>query len=305
MSPSTAQPPQLPTDFEEAVGRIGSVLIYAAAKIGKSTQAVKMFPDALVLDTENGYGAIRAKRHPVASWQDFLSVGWALQEGQAANYPAVIIDTGDRLAAMCADYTIRKLAGGAAQNQGRAAQRNFVHASDFEWGKGYAAIAEEFALRVGKIMAIMPNVVIVCHADTMKVTDSMGREQTVMVPDLAPKGIRRFLEDTVSHIFYARVEQTEEGQQAVFRTHNGADWRAGGRLPEGAEPLPDPMPFDGGQLRRELEARLSPPKAEKPKQARKPARSREGAQEPQEQPPAGDSEGAADAAGQQQLGAAA
>jgi hypothetical protein len=277
------QPPQLPTEHSEPQAVIGTTLIYAEAKTGKSTQALAMFPDALVAETEGPQHHLRRKAFPVASWQDFLTMGWALQEGQKDNYEAAIIDTADALALMCADFSLRRLAGGAAQNQGRAAAKNFVHASDYEYGKGYAAISDEFSLRVGKIMALMPNTVIVCHADTKTLKNEAGQERHVIVPDLAPKGIRRFLEDTVSHIFYARWEADPESgeNRAVLRTRNGPNWTAGARLPVGVEPLPDPMPFDGALLRRELEARLSPPKPKKAKKARKPAEGENGAQEPQ------------------------
>lgn len=271
----------LPTEKRAPTPGMGKVLIYGPPKIGKSTLAATMDPDhTLVLDTEQGTGALEAFVQPIKSWgaanEDrtafadtaFRGVVKALHEEEHP-FSTVVVDTVDVLAQLAGDHVLNHLSGG------RAAE--YAHASDFEYGKGWNAWTEEFTLRVGALCRVVPNVVFISHADEKTMETRAGGEYTVFTPALAPKGIRGFLTGFVDHILFAQLD--DDGER-VLRTQPTRAFEAGGRTALGAAKLPDPLPLEGPALKGALEALSAPVKPRAGKRAPKPDAARETAQEP-------------------------
>lgn len=269
----------LPTEKRQPQAGLGKILLYGAPKVGKSTLASTIDVEhTLVLDTEGSTTALEAFVMEIKSWgaltreephvlrgDSFRGAIKSLVEDEH-DFTTVVVDTVDVLAQLCAAYTLEGLSGGRA---------GYVHASDFDYGKGWSAITEEFQLRIGALCRAVPNVVLVSHADESTKKDRLGKEITVYRPDVKPKGIREFLEGFVDHVLFAEVVQTDDGETRLLRTQPAETYSAGGRTPLGRPKLPDPLPLEGPALKQALEGLAAPARPAKaaPKAKPKPAKS--------------------------------
>jgi hypothetical protein len=278
----------LPTEKRAPATALGTILVYARPKIGKTTLAHEFDPEGLHLDTEGSAKVIAGFVLPISSWEEFRKAGALLAE-LPADHPyrrTTVIDTVDALVPMCADDVIAKLAAGAGQSKARSQGKQFHHASDFDFGKGWAAIADEFKLRLGKLMALVDTLILVSHEEIATVKDGIGREVSVARPDVSPRSVREWLLGAVDWILYGHMGQTEDGQRRLLYTHPGENYVAGGRAPRGKAPAPV-IDFDGPTLRGELEALYAPPPAppkSKGKKKPEPEPEQEPAPEPEGDP---------------------
>jgi hypothetical protein len=241
MTATTSTPTGLPTVKRPARAGIGKLWIYGNAGIGKSTTALDMDPDGYVMDTEGSTTALEGFIEDIGSWEMFRKRTMELAN---ADFQTVTIDTVDVLAKLCTDSVLKGLAG----NTGDEA---YLHASDFGYGKGWAAIADEFALRIAKLCAVVPNVIFVSHATEETIKQRNGMERQVARPELAPKGLRSWLEGFVDHVAFAEIDA--DGNR-VLHTQPSADFLAKVRVPKGVKAPADPLGMRGPVLRKALEA---------------------------------------------------
>jgi hypothetical protein len=223
------------------------ILLYGDPKVGKSTTASEVGEHPLILDTEGGAAGLDAYVAQVRTWEQFRQTGrelagW-LATGDKPPFDLIVVDTVDVLADQANDYVMRGLAG---------KREGFIHASDFDYGKGWAAVTKEFQLRVAALCSLGLPVLFVSHAKDAQVKTRTG-EITVKRPDVDPKGVRKWLDGFVDLILYAEIRATEDGQQRLLRTAPSENWQAGGRVPRG-QSLPDPLTLDGKGLREALSA---------------------------------------------------
>lgn len=208
-----------------------SVLLFGPAKIGKSTLAADLDPDhTIFLATEPGLNAQEVFVVPIESWEHFREVGAELAKGEH-EFTTVVIDTVDELYKLCADSVLKKL--------------GVAHPSDLEYGKGWAAVTDEFRLRVPKLAGV-GGLWFISHSKEVEIKQRVGT-LTKIVPSLSG-GAAKFLEQFCDFIFYVGSEQTADGDVRILRTQATENFGAGGRLT-----LPDPllMPVTGpaGPLR--------------------------------------------------------
>lgn len=277
----------LPSEKSPAQARIGKVFIYGEPKTaGKSTLAMTLDPDrTIALDVEDGLGAIEGFKHRVTSWGkvagvqgegrqarpvlDEHSFRGAIQLLAQAEHPfrIAVVDTVDMLAQLCSDYVLTQLGGGAAAG----VTGQYVHASDFDYGKGWSAISQEWQLRIGALCRVVESVVLISHADRTTKTDRTGGEFPVFTPALGPKAVRNWTLGFVDHILFAQVEENDEGVLThCVHTQPSRSWESGGRTVAGGAVLPDPIWLPdagtaGVELRKALEAVSAPVSVEKPK----------------------------------------
>ncbi len=126
-------------------------VIYGTEGIGKSTLAAQ-FPDALILDTEDGTGRIDCAR---VSCRDALQLEGAMLDliGDPQGFKTVVIDSADWAERQILEHLLKK-----------AGKRSI---EDFGFGKGYTMLAEACSRILGladQMVARGLNVVFVAHA---------------------------------------------------------------------------------------------------------------------------------------------
>jgi hypothetical protein len=267
----------LPTEKTAAQPKMGKVFIYAEPKIGKSLLSMMLDPEhTIALDVEDGLSHIEGYKHRIRSWGDgqVVPVGrttelklyedsfrGAIMMLHQEDHPFKIatVDTADALAGLCSEYVLKAL--GQSNDQ-----VGYVHASDFDYGKGWDAINKEWQLRIGALCRVMDSVILISHADRKTKRDRVGAEYPVYTPSLGPSGIRKWTLGYSDHIIFMDVENDDQGEpQRVLHTQPTASWEAGGRTVMGGNRLPDPLWLPdaetaGATLRAALEGVLTVPK---------------------------------------------
>lgn len=239
----------LPT--QKTTAKIGlsslKMLLYGPVKVGKSTFASELANEhTLFLDTEGGLQAIDAFKLKITDWPMFIH---AIEELRKSDrFKVIVVDTVDTLARMCADHVLTGLSGVPSH-----LRKTFVHPSDYEWGKGWDAIAEEFRVRIAQLAGLGRGVIFISHSKEANVTLPNGLQQLKLAPDVGQKGMRKFLLGFVDLIGYAHIRHTDEGEQRVLQLQPSETIEAGGRTPRG-HALPEAIPLEGKQFNAVLRA---------------------------------------------------
>lgn len=223
------------------------LIVWGPPKVGKSTLVAGLDENVLFLATEPGLDAMEVFKVDIATWEGFRRVCAeiaATVEAGTFTHPLIAIDTVDALALLCAEDVLTGLAGG---------KTGFLHASDFDYGKGWSAIETEFKLRIAKLCNLGVGVVFISHLKEGTVKKPNGLEVTKLGPDVGQKGIRKWLLGFVDYIFMADLLDGENGTQHVIRTQPSELYEAGGRVPVGKEPLPPLIPLTAPDLLAALE----------------------------------------------------
>jgi hypothetical protein len=244
------------------------VLLYGEAKIGKTTTAAGFTERPLFIDTEGGSEGYEVYREPCPDWPTFRRIGAELAEGKH-EFTAIVVDTVDELARHCQEHVISALAGRANDLE----KGEYHHPADFEYGKGWGAVKEEFRLRVAKLCTLGLPVLFVSHEREKEVTTRAGKI-TVFSPDVGTSGIRDWLQGFVDLILRAAIVQTTEGDRRLIIAQPTTDSLVGGRRPPDGIELPPMFSLTGDALVHALSARKPAevkPKPEKAKQERKAA----------------------------------
>jgi hypothetical protein len=234
-------------------------LLYGQQKVGKSTLVSQLYPDAVYFATDT-------------TGLEELSVKTTTEDAPPI-YGAVVVDTVDELVRQCRQHVLAGLTGGPAKKA-----EDFLHESDWDYGKAWNAVAEEFRIRVAKLCSLGLPVVFISHSKTSTHKNRTGQEITKEAPDIGSGQLREWLLKFVDYIFFAEIIGSEEGDRRVLHTAPSESYHAGYRWPQDKEPLPATLPLDGRRLRAaltgagkpedngEVEAQASPTKSvRKPK----------------------------------------
>lgn len=185
-------------------------------------------------------------RVDVKEWGDFLKVIEDLKK-DPDRYPLIVVDTVDELARICQEHVLSHLAGGIV-GQG------YLHASDFEYGKGWDAIRDEFKLRVAALCRIGPGVLFISHVKEETVETVSGVGYKAVSPDVGQKGMRKWLLGYVDFIFYATMERHKDGDRRVLHTQPTHKIQAGGRFARSQTGnIPPKVSLDAEAMRKVLE----------------------------------------------------
>lgn len=201
-----------PFELSEPTDDLGdySQLWYGLEKIGKTSMAAQ-FPDPVFLMCEPGGKALKMNRRNVMDWKDFKRcVDWL--EANPKQFRTVVVDTADRAAKMCEDAVLQKLA--------------IQHASDEEWGKGYAMISDEFARVISKLLKLNRGVIFTSHAIEKEIKSRDGSKYDRTLPTM-PGMARKVLEPIVDIWMYMEYGK---GQEREMVLRGNAEVAAGHRL---------------------------------------------------------------------------
>ena len=183
--------------------------LYGAPGVGKTTLASK-FRNALFLCTEEGVGFLSVYKVTIKDWPTFKA---ALKEvvdkdPNAERFGTIVVDTIDLLFTMCEKFVCET--------------KNIQHPSDLEWGKGWAALRDEFQIVLSYLSRMKQGLVLIGHA---KVWEKKERGQmiTCVQPTLNGTGRRVVLPivDVIGYVETIEVQDPKSGalyNKRVIRT---------------------------------------------------------------------------------------
>lgn len=227
-------------------------VIYGVEGIGKSTLAAS-FPDALVLDTEDGTRHLDVARARVDSWQSLMVAVRELAV-DSQGFRTIVIDSADWAERMLIEHILDK-----------AGKKSI---EDFGFGKGYVAVAEQYGRLLSACDQLVANglhVVLVAHAHVKRVsppdqTDGYDRYELKLTKQTAP--IVKEWSDLLLFCTYdvQLVEgadgrkKARGGKRRLMYAERAAAWDAKNRCG-----LPESMPLGIEPLQNILEMPASSP----------------------------------------------
>lgn len=218
--------------------------IYGAPGVGKTTLAAsfrKRLPDGRVAEplfmcTEEGVGFLSVYKTVIPDWAKFKQALKELSEADpnAERFSTVVIDTVDLLFTMCEKFVCEA--------------KQIAHPSDLEWGKGWAALRDEFQVVLSYLSRMKQGLVLIGHAKVWEKKER-GTTVTCVQPNLSGTG-RRVVLPIVDVIFYAEVIEVVDPktgqvvQRRVLRSEPNETVEAKDRTSR----LPAVMPMDYAEL---------------------------------------------------------
>jgi hypothetical protein len=173
--------------------------IYGAPGVGKTTLASQFrrqnpdgtWAEPLFLCTEEGVGFLEVLKVPVPDWGTFKNTLKELTaaDPEATRYSTVVVDTIDLLFTMCEKFVCEA--------------KSISHPSELEWGKGWAALRDEFQIVLSYLSRMKQGLVLIGHA---KVWEKKERSTmiTCVQPTLGSTG-RRVVLPIVDVILYCET----------------------------------------------------------------------------------------------------
>jgi len=178
-------------------------------------------------------GGLEVYAQNIGSWTEFREAGALLAQGDH-DFRLIVIDTVDNLYQFCMDQKMQDL--------------GITHPSELEYGKGWAAVTDEFKLRIAKLASLGYGIWFISHAREMEVKTRIG-VKTRYAPTLGGKA-RDFLIGFCDMVLYAEViDHEDDNSQRVLRTRPTELYEAGSRIE-----LPDPISLDAAALSAAMEA---------------------------------------------------
>jgi hypothetical protein len=172
---------ELPTDKTEPITDLGRavILITGEKKIGKTSLA-SQFGKNLVMAFEVGYKGIRLFKKDVPDWDTARALVRVIRKDKT--FDAVTIDTAEKAFKLCEDWANRKL--------------GISHASEEEWGKGWANIKSNFERFIDDITHTGKGVILISHSQEKEVRTRGGETFDRVVTSL-PRQARDVVEGIV------------------------------------------------------------------------------------------------------------
>lgn len=192
----------LPTKKTEPITDPNKVrwYFYGEPGTGKTTLASK-FRDPLFLAAEEGVGFLSVYKLPIDSWSTFKDALRTVvnEDPNAERFGTIVVDTIDIVFKMCEQHVCQA--------------KGIAHPSDLEWGKGWAALRDEFAIVLGYMSRMKQGIVFVGHAQLFEKKER-GRTISCMKPSLTNTGSKVIvpLVDVMALCEVVEVQDAESGQ---------------------------------------------------------------------------------------------
>lgn len=158
------------------------LLLFGEKKIGKTTMLAEGGEDTFFAFFEPGGKSLSLYADVFVNWAHFKAAVAQIISEQPRRFNHVVIDTVDLAYKVSERYTYKKL--------------GIDHASDEAYGKGWAAIRENFSEPIMRLVNSGVAVTFVSHADEREITRLDGRKYDKIAPTM-PKQARELVEGLV------------------------------------------------------------------------------------------------------------
>jgi len=198
-----------------------TILIYGAAKIGKSTFASNA-DNPLFLATESGLNSLEVNQVKIDSWTKFLKVCGEIAKG-SHKFKTIVIDTIDNLHMLCAQHILEK--------------HNVEHEGDLGHGKGWSFVKKELMRALTKLTLLPYGLILISH-DQSKTMNSRTGEYCKIIPTLQDS-ISKVILPICDIILHADIKETQDKtgklvETRIIKTESSKYYDAGdrtGKLP--------------------------------------------------------------------------
>lgn len=164
---------KLTTDYTEPIDDLGQAIILLSGekKIGKTSLA-NQFGKNIVLAHEVGYKGLRIRKIDIPDWDTARAAVKTLRTDKF--YNTVTIDTADKSFKQCEAWSNRRL--------------GISHASEEEWGKGWAAIRNEYENWIDRISHTGKGIILISHTQEKEVKKRNGESYDRVMATLPRQG---------------------------------------------------------------------------------------------------------------------
>lgn len=184
-----------------------SILLFGEKKIGK-TKLSSLLPDSYFVEAEAGTRGVVHRGDPCNSWRLFRKMLRLLKKDPSKT---VVVDTVDMLFKHANDHA--------------CAQLGIDHPSEEDWGKGWAAVRNEFTEGMQELMSLGKGVVLISHATEREIKTRSGAKYDRVQPTM-PSQARDICEALVDIWAYFHYE----GDRRVLTIRGDEHISAGHRL---------------------------------------------------------------------------
>lgn len=171
-------PTQKTTPVANLLGYV--TLIFGEKKIGKTSMLSEGDVDTFFAFFEPGGKSLSTYSDVFTSWATFKL--FCNEAVRSKRFPHVVIDTVDIAYDVASKYALKKL--------------GIEHAGDAGYGKGWAAVRDEFAAPIMKLVNGGVAVTFISHADDKEIETRDGTKFTKLMPTM-PKQARNLVEGLV------------------------------------------------------------------------------------------------------------
>lgn len=213
------------------------ILLYGAAKCGKTTFATQM-PDNLLIAFEKGYNALfNVKAVDIDKWATFKQVIRQLRQEEAQQmYKTITIDTVSIAYTMCEEYICK--------------QQDVSRIGDIPYGAGYGIVEKEFQECLRQITQLGYGLVLIAHSVPRIEKTADGSEIEIVSPDVPKRGYK-VINQLVDIIGYIDIVWDAEGNsKRVLYTRKTPKIMAGSRF----KYLTPTVPFSYTELTKAIAA---------------------------------------------------
>lgn len=160
-------------DYTEPIDDLGQavILITGEKKIGKTSLA-NQFGNNLVMAFEVGYKGLRIRKVDVPDWDTARALVKKMRKDTFFN--TMTIDTADKSFKRCEEWSNKRL--------------GISHASEEEWGKGWAAIRNEYERFIDSLTQTGKGVILISHTQEKEVKKRNGESYARIMATLPKQG---------------------------------------------------------------------------------------------------------------------
>lgn len=204
-----------------------SILLYGPTKVGKTTFASEA-DGVLFLATEPGTAALEVYSTPITNWTEMLTACGEIAKG-GHEFRSMVVDTIDNAYLFCMQHVCE--------------ENGWTHPSEAAYGRGFAAVNNEFRRVLLKLAQLPYGLMLISHSQEKEIETRTGNYTriTATLPDSARKIVIGLMDLVLMcEVKAVRGDAGEYQYRRIIHTKPTPAYDAGDRTGK----LPAELPLD-------------------------------------------------------------